>query len=374
MRIAVNTRFLLPNRREGLGNYTSEIVKRWVKNHPEIEFFFYFDRPYDPSFIYGDNVIPRVISPPARHPVLWYAWFEWALPNALSKDQVDVLFSPDGFSSLKYSGKKVVVIHDLGFEHYPSHVPYLARKFYQRYTPRYANDANHLFAVSQTTKDDVVERYGIDDKKITVAYNGIREGFDVLTEAVKANIRAKFSRGNPYFLFVGALHPRKNIPNLLRAFQLFKDKEVNTNYQLLITGRMAWKTSEINDVYQSMKNKDDVIFTDYLERDELQLITGAASLCLYPSLFEGFGVPLLEAMNCGVPIVTSAVSCMPEIVGKAAELVDPLSPESIVEGILKVVNDKDKNQELINLGLARAKAFSWDETARVIHQGVTSIL
>ena len=244
------------------------------------------------------------------------------------KDDLDVFWSPDGFTSLEYSGKKATVIHDLGFEHYPDHVPFLVGKYYRRFTPKYAHDSDHVFAVSQSTADDVITSYGVSSDKVSVAYNGVRKGFRPLTSKEKLDTKEKYSQGEDYFLFVGAMHPRKNVEGLVTAFEHYKTK-FGGNQKLLITGRKAWLTERISQVLETMKHKKDVEFLGYLNQDELIQITGSAKACLYLSLFEGFGVPLLEAMTCGVPVICSNVSCMPEIVGDAGILVPPDQPELI---------------------------------------------
>ena len=361
MRIAVNTRFLLKDRLEGIGLYTHEVCRRLVQDHPEVSFHFLFDRPYEDHYIYGSNVHPHVLFPPARHPLLWYWWFEWSLPAVLTKIQPDIFLSPDGFSSIRYTGKKATVIHDLGFEHFPEHVPSLVGKFYRKFTPRYAKTSDHIFCVSKATLDDIAEQYGISTEKMSVAYNGIREGFKPLTSDAIENVRKKIAEGQPYFLFVGALHPRKNISHLLRSFDKFCDD--HPGYKLVVTGRKAWMTAEMETTLISMKHGDDVIFTGYQTREELIKTTAAAFTCLYPSLFEGFGVPLLEAMTSGVPVITSNISAMPEVTGEAALLIDPSSEEATVDAMRRMVRDTSTRTECIKKGLDQSRKFSWQVTA-----------
>lgn len=371
MRIAINTRFLIKGQLEGLGLYTHEVCKRMVRNHPHHEFHFLFDRPFNKDFIYDTNVVPHVVFPPARHPALWYTWFEWSVPRRLRKIKPDVFLSPDAFTSLTYSGKKATVIHDLGFEHFPEHVPTLVRRYYKRYTPKYCRQSDHLFAVSETTRQDIIETYDIDQNKISVAFNGCREGFRPIEEKEKEAVRKIYSQGRPYFLFVGALHPRKNTAHLLRSFETFSEK--HDGYKLLVTGRKAWMNREMEEVYHSMKFADDVIFLGYLDKIDLQHVTGAADVCLYPSLFEGFGVPMLEAMKSGVPVVASHTSVMPEILGEAGLLIDPLSVNDTVKGMERVVKDDALREEMIQKGLLQSEKFNWDRTEKVIWKQLNSM-
>lgn len=371
MRIAINTRFLIKGQLEGLGLYTHEVAKRLVRNHPHHDFHFLFDRPFCDDFIYDTNVIPHTIFPPARHPALWYSWFEWRLPAYLKKIKADVFFSPDAFTSLNYKGPKATVIHDLGFEHYPDHVPALARRYYQRFTPKYCRTSDHIFAVSEYTKKDIVDRYKIDENKITVAYNGCREGFHPADEKEVNAIRKIYSEGKPYFLFVGALHPRKNTAHLIKSFEAFSQN--TPGYKLLVTGRKAWMNREMEEAYHNMKHPEDVVFLGYLDKKDLQNVTAGAFACLYPSLFEGFGVPMLEAMKSGVPVIASDVSVMPEIVGHAGIMIDPRSIESTVEGMNSLVQNSQLRSQCIQKGMKQAELFSWDETAKTIWRGLEAI-
>jgi len=148
MRIAINTRFLLPHKMEGFGWYTYEIMKRLVENHPEHTFILFFDRSYDAKFVFGENVIPVVLHPQARHPILFRIWFNWSVKRALKKYRADVFFSPDGYLSLTSDLPQIAVMHDLNFEHNPKDLKPTMRKYYQTYFPRFASKAKHIITVS----------------------------------------------------------------------------------------------------------------------------------------------------------------------------------------------------------------------------------
>ena len=144
MKIAVNARFLLKGKLEGIGWFTHEVLKRVVQNHPEHEFIFIFDRPYHEDFIYGKNVTPIVVPPPARHPILWYIWFEWSVKLVLKKHKPDLFISTDGFLSLSTKVPQLLVIHDLAFEHFPEHLPFKFRYYLRKFTPKFASNVNLL--------------------------------------------------------------------------------------------------------------------------------------------------------------------------------------------------------------------------------------
>lgn len=362
MRIAINTRFLLQGRLEGIGVFTKEVVSRMVKSHPEIEFFFFFDRAYDESFVFADNVTPIVVQPPARHPVLWYLWFEWAVPYYLKKHKIDHFFSPDSYLSLRTKIPQTVVIHDLAFEHFPEAVSGLVSKFYSYYLPRYAKKAEQIITVSEFTKHDIIEKYGVDASKISVTYNAADSKFKALATADQLAVREKYVDGAPYFLYVGALHPRKNIERLLLAFdQLKKSRECAT--KLLLVGRKAWGNEEMEAAYEGMTFKDDVVFTGRVSDQELVSIYASAFSLVYVPYFEGFGMPIVEAQACGVPVITSNKSSMPEVLGDAGLLVDPFDVNSITNGLLGMYDDEQLRQSVIKKGKLNLRRFDWQKTA-----------
>ena len=362
MRIAVNTRFLLPGKLEGIGWFTYETLKRITQQHPEHEFYFLFDRPFDSQFVFGSNVYPVVVPPPARHPLLWYLWFEWMLPAQLKKIKPDIFLSTDGYLSLKLKVPQVIVMHDLAFEHFPDHVATSAKKFYQYYSPRYAVKAKRIATVSDFTRQDIVQRYHISAEKIDVVYNGSNETFRPLSDEEKKVVKGKFTYGENYFIYAGAIQPRKNVANLFRAFDVFKNQS-GSNIKLVIAGRRAWQTEEAMQVFEKMQFKNDVVFTGHLERSELSKLMGAATALTYVSLFEGFGIPIVEAMNANVPVITSNVSSMPEVAGEAALLVDPTNVSSIAGAMRSIATDEGLRQKLIEVGKIQCSKFSWQQSA-----------
>ncbi len=372
MRIAINTRFLLKDKLEGIGWFTHEIVRRMVENHPDDEFYFLFDRPYDESFIFAENVHPIVVRPPARHPILWYIWFEFGVRNALSRINPDVFFSPDSFMTLGTFTPTVLVIHDLGFEHYPEHTPLLVRKYYRNFTPKYCRKAKHIISVSHFTKQDIQKQYDIPGEKISVAGNACRDYFKPLTSSAIMEVRNEISEGKPYFFFVGAVHPRKNVHRMIQAFDGFKTA-TQSDMKFVIAGRFAWDVDEVNMAHQFATHKDDIIFIGYQDAERLPKITGAAFALLYPSLFEGFGVPILEAMNCDVPVIVGNTSSMPEVVGDAGILVDPTDVDGIARSMMALVHQPGLYDELIRRGRIQKEKFNWDLFAEEIYDVLKNI-
>lgn len=372
MRIAVNTRLLLPQRLEGIGRFKHEVLQRLVERYPEHEFLFLFDRPYDDCFVYGPNVEAVVVPPPSRHPVLWYLWFEWALPLVLSRHRADVFLSMDGYCSLRTKVPTVMVTHDIAHVHYPEQVPAAARWYYNHFVPRYLARANSVVTVSDFCRSDISEHYAIPLDKIRVAGNAAHPRFVPLDAKGQARVRQQYAEGQQYFFYLGALHPRKNIARLLQAFSAFK-AQTSSPVKLLIGGRFAWQSGGIKTAYDQSEYREDIHFLGYVQDEDLVRIIASAMALTYVSLFEGFGVPIIEAMQAGVPVMTSSVSSMPEVAGDAGLLVDPTNTVEIAAGMQRLYEDEGLRQQLSKRGFNRAGIYTWEQTTDVIEQALNGV-
>jgi len=373
LKIAVNTRLLLKGRLEGIGWFSYETLKRITRSHPEHDFYFLFDRKYDQDFIFAQNVHPIVIAPQARHPVLYYLWFEQAVPRVLKKIGADIFFSPDGYLSLKTDVPSMNVFHDLNFEHYPKDLPWIERKFYRHYFPEYAFKARRIATVSEYSKMDTIKLYGVEKNKIDVVYNGANENFKPIEAAEIKHVRDKYSSGAPYFIFVGSLHPRKNLVRLFAAFDTFKQSDAQ-NIKLLIVGEKKWWTAEIDSAFEKMIYKTDVIFAGRLNIEQLHLVLASALATAYVSYFEGFGIPIVESFFCDVPVITSNITSMPEVAGDAALLVDPFSIDSIAAALTRIATDENLRKTLIERGHERRKMFSWQKTSERLWCSIENLI
>ncbi|MEM9545581.1 MAG: glycosyltransferase family 1 protein [Bacteroidota bacterium] len=367
MRIAVNARELLKGRMEGIGRYIYETSKRMVLDHPEDEFFFFFDRACDSSFIFSENVTPVVVHPQARHPILWYLWFEWSVPYYLKKYNIDVFYSGDTYLSMKTKVSTLIVCHDIAYKLYPNHLRKSHLKYYRNNFPKFHKKADHIVAVSEFTRQDIIQTYNLDPAKVSVAGNATPSGFAPLEEEEKKLVRQELTDGKPYFIYVGSLHPRKNVVKLINAFDQFK-KEHKTDHKLVLVGRLAWKNEQLNKTYETTTYRDDIILTGHIMKQQLPRYMASAEALTYVSVLEGFGIPLLEAMSSGTPVITSNVSSMPEVAGDAAILVDPHDPKSIASGMYEIISNEPLKKELVSKGFDRAKEFSWKKTADHIYQ------
>ena len=365
MKVAVNVRFLLNDRMEGIARFNYETLKRIVTNHPEDEFFFFFDRPYNESFIFGENVKPIVLYPPTRHPLLIAYWLEVRIKNQLRKIKPDIFLSGDTYMPMNPGVKTVVVSHDLAFLHFPGHMRFFDKKFYNYFFPKYHKKADKIIAVSEFTRKDIIEKYKIESDKIEVVYNAGNGHFYPVNSDIKTEFRKRLTDGKPYFVYLGSIHPRKNIVNLIKAFEIFKERTDSDHY-LAIIGRPAWKTRDFFEALNTSRYKSCII-NRQINREELPEYIGSAEALFYVSLFEGFGIPILEGFEAGIPVVTSNSSSMPEVAGDAAFLVDPKSPASIASAMEKLCTDPKLKAALIEKGKNRLDAFSWDKSAEKIY-------
>lgn len=368
LKVAVNTRFLIKDKLEGIGWFSYNILKEIVNTHPEVDFYFIFDRPYDAQFIFAENVKPIIVSPPARHPFLWYVWFEMALPNALKKINPDVFLSLDAYTSIKANVKKVTVFHDIAFAFFNGHVPFLVEKFMRFFTPKYLNASTEVITVSESSKKDLISHYHCDASKIWVSCNASSEVYQPVDIDTKTKFQQQNTQGLPYFIFVGSIHPRKNVINLLKAFEIFK-KTDKKSMKLVIIGRFAWQFEAVKAYYNTMTFKEDVIFVNHLAQDALHKWVSAAEALIYVPFYEGFGIPLIEAMNCKIPIVCSNISSMPEVTENAAIHVSPTNTQEIADAMTKVL-DVDTRTQLIEKGQEQIKKYSWQKGASILWQAI----
>jgi len=354
---------------DGLGQFTFEAFKHIVSQNPSVKFIFIFDRTPHSDFLFAKNITAEVISPQAKHPFLYRIWYQFSLKKLLKKLEPDIFVGTNGMIPLNTNTKTLSVIHDLNFEHHPEHLPFSLRNYYCKNFPKFAKKSNRIATVSEYSKSDIVKSYKIDASKIGVVYNGPNENFKPISTTEIASIRDKYTDGKPYFLFVGTLHPRKNLAYLFRAFGRFK-KQSNSDFKLVIVGKKMWWTNKIEKAYNALKYKNDVVFTGRVDDEDLYKITAAAHALTYVPIFEGFGIPLVEAMNCGVPVITSNVTSMPEVVEDAGLLVNPFSIGEIAQAMISIESDNNLRTELVEKSKMQATKFSWQKTGDLLWESI----
>lgn len=370
MKIAVNTRLLLYNKLEGIGYFTLKTLEKVVKNHPEHEFIFFFDRKYDKSYVFADNITPVVIHCPTRLPVLWYIYFEILLPLYLKKYKIDVFFSPDSYITKKTKIPTLNTFHDINYEYNSEYIENSWHRHYLLHNfPLFAKNATRLITVSEYSKRDLIKFYNIPENKIDVVYNAANELYYVISEEERGITKQRLTHGKDYFYYVGAIHKRKNLDNLFIAFDLFKEK-TNSDMKLVIIGsKKLWK-GKIEECFNNMKYKKDVIFTGRLEANEINMIANSALALTFVSQFEGFGIPIVEAFAAGCPVITSNTTSMPEVGGDAAMYCDPYNHQSIADVMEKVYSNPQLREKMIIKGFEQNKKFNWEKSAEKLWNSI----
>ncbi len=372
MRIAINTRLLLRGKMDGIGWFTYETARRIVARHPEHEFYFLFDRRPAAEFLFGPNVHAVVLCPQARHPVLWYLYFEWATRWALKRYKIDLYVSTDGMMPLHGGVPTLTVIHDLNFEHAEGNLKRSHQWYMTRYYRQFAQQATRVATVSEYSKGDIAATYGIDPAKIDVVYDGAHSGYRPHSEAEKTAIRQRFTDGKPYIIFISTILKRKNLANLLTAFDRLRSAEA-VDWKLVVVGAKVWWQDELAEAYERMQHKGEVVMCGHVEPQDLAALLSASVALVYPSYFEGFGIPILEAMYAETAVVCSNTTSMPEVGGEAALYVDPASVDDIYHAISSL-QDNRLREELIAKGRRQREKFSWEHTANLLWESMMKTL
>jgi len=363
MRIAINTRFSNYAYEEGYGRFTREVSGRMAAaSGGTDEFLFVYDRPVRSGLPEGPRVSAHVLGPPARHPLLWKFWYDVRVPAFLRRRRADVFLSPDGLCSLRTRVPQVMVIHDLAFKHFPAFLPKWQQAYLAWHTPACIRKAARVITVSEHARADILRHYPFAEGKVEVVYNAADPAFRPVDWGVRQAMMDKYADGCAYFVVVGSIHPRKNLINLLKGFSIFKKRQ-RSNMKLVITGRLAWQHGDFEEMLSRYAFRSDVRLTGYLPTEAMPALVGGAYALVYPSLWEGFGIPLVEAMQAGVPVLCSGNSSMPEVAGEAGLFFDPLQPEDIAAQLSRVYKDEPGRSVMIRRGLERASAFRWEDSA-----------
>ncbi len=386
MTIGIDIRVLTRGNRTGVEEYAINLLSRLLKLDTGIKYKLFFNAYNKVGLDYDWLGLPNV------------KLFEFKIPNRLlfisSKylkypkidkvlGGVDILLAPHFFNAQVSRGcKKVVTFHDLSFEYLPE-VSSWRRKFWQRRLldiKGEAAGADRIISVSESTRQDLINLYKIDQEKIKTIYLGVGEEFQKLkvdssVGGEKLKIKEKYRLPDKFVLYLGTIEPRKNIIGLIRAFELLKDKNSDlADLWLVIAGVKGWLYDEIFEEAKKSKYSGRILFTGFIEPADKVYLYNLASLFVYPSLFEGFGFPPLEAMACGVPVITSNISSLPEIVGNAGLMIDPYNISELAWAMEEVLSDAVLREELASRGLERARIFSWDKCAGETLSLITSLI
>ena len=369
MKIAVNCWVLRNKQLDGIGNFTVETLPRIIRSHPEIEFLVMVDKNFTEPYFDFPNVKKYPVFPPYRHPLLYVAYMEWTVRLFLRKHRPDLFLSMEGFLSLGSSCKQLPIIYDLNFEEYPQDLTLKNRLYFRGFFPRFARKAARIATISEYSLRDIVKRYGIPENKIDNVSCGIKEALSPLTEEEKTATRKEYTGGSDYFFFVGSMHPRKNIVRLLQAFDRFRSGHA-APVKLVLSGHILWDDASIHQVLGALKFKDDIIFTGRVTDDQLRRLLGSALCLSFVPTFEGFGLPIVEAFQSGVPVICSNTTSMPEVAADAALQVSPFDIDQIAAAMEKLASSPELRQNLVQKGFIQKNIFTWDRTAGLLYQSM----
>ena len=373
MTVAVNVRHLIPNKMEGIGLFSYQIMKRITQKHSDVNFYFLFDRNFSDRFLFSENITPIILSPPARHPLLIYYWNEYLVPDLLNKLKPDVYVSLDGFISKRATYKQYAVVHDVNFAVYPQYLTWSLRKLYEYFFIKHSCYATRIATVSEFSKTEIVKYLNYPLEKIDVVYNASNLHLESLNDEQAMVLKQRYTQGKNYFLFIGSINPRKNVEGLLKAFELYK-AYTGSDDKLIIVGRSFWGNSAIQKLYRSSRYKNDIVFTGRLEDTITACLLHDAKALVYVSHYEGFGVPVVEAMQIGTPVITSSTTALSEVAGEAAIKIHPQDMEGIAMAMKKISEDQGYVQLLIEKGKIQAQKFNWDKSADQFWEGIVKVM
>jgi glycosyltransferase involved in cell wall biosynthesis len=342
----------------GIGNYTYNLIKELNKLDADKDFLYLINYEHNRFFT---NLKEVTINNPFKV-LKTYAWYPFLVIKLRDHD-LDVIHNPSQVPTfLKFKQKYIITIHDLTPFITPKESKFGRPLIYKLFFPRTLKTADKIIADSNSTKQDLIRYFNIPEEKIKVILLAADEKFKPLNNEEIDEFKQEYNLNFPFILYVGTLEARKNILTLIRAF--YKLKKKNIHYKLVITGKKGWKYKEIFKTIDKLNLQNDIIFTGYVPEEDLPALYKAADLFVYPSIYEGFGLPPLEAMACGTPVITSNTSSLPEVVGDAGIMVDPYDVDGLARAMYKALTNERLRKEMTKKGLERAKMFSWEKCAR----------
>ena len=361
MKIGIDINVVNHFPREGLGNYVYYLLENLMNLDWQNEYTLYLKSKPTGNFLLDikNNFKLKVLK-------VGKLWMQLGIPLSCVFDKQDViLFTTPLVPFVSLPCKTVVTIHDLAFMHLPE-FPLFSQRYLLALTKFATKRVDRIIVYSQSTKKDIVKYCGINPRKINLIYLGYDdESYNSKIDLNKTQlIKQKYNLTKDYILHIGAVKKRKNILRLIEALNLLK-KEYRIKHMLVIAGRKDESYyHELVLTINRLGLKTEIVFTGYIVQDDLPYLMKGADVFVFPSLFEGFGLPVLEAMATGIPVVASNLSSLPEVVGNAGILVNPYNIEEIAQAIYRVLTDKNLREDMYNKGLERAKMFSWRRTAQ----------
>ena len=366
MRIAVDARLFPVN--EGQGYFIKQLFHRLARRHETHHFIFFFDKPINPVPDTAANITTVVITPEPTNIFLYKWWYDIKLTLALKKHKATIFIGTNGICSLTTAVPQLLIIQNLVFLHDSVSYPKSVIFFYKRFSAKFLKKAAAIITFSDFTKQEVTNVYKIAEQKLTAIGCAAKSFFKPLDYSEKEKVKEQYAQGCEYFIFYGGRHPAKNLIGVLKAFSIFK-KWQKTNMKLLITiSEKQYKDGA--EKLKSYKYKNEVILLHNLSAGDLAKVTAGAYATIFPSAGEGFGLAALEALQCEVPVITSANSSTAEIAADAALYADAAKPEETAEQMKRIFKDEELRNKLVASGKELAKLYTFDKTLALIWQKI----
>jgi glycosyltransferase involved in cell wall biosynthesis len=359
LRIGIDARTTL-SPKTGDRTYTLNLVRALARMDAENEYFLLLDRAPPPGLLPDAPNFHHVVLP-----TFWGRWWTMVqVPLFARRAALDVLHV-QYITPLVCSARVVTAIHDVSFAVLPETFPLKDRLLLNLFVPLSASSASKVLTLSESSKRDLIERLGVSPEKIVITPCGVDETMRRVEDPQSiADVLRRYGITPPFILSVGLLQPRKNLPRVVEAFARLRERRPDLPQRLVIGGRVGWGVEPLMNRVRALRLENAVHFAGYVADEDLPALYSAADLFVYPSLYEGFGLPPLEAMACGAPVVTSNVSSLPEVVGDAALMVNPLDVEAMAAAMEQILTDSTLRQTLTARGGERARAFTWERMAR----------
>lgn len=371
MKIGVDIRVLMDKHYSGVSEYTSAVLRSILRQDSGDKFHLFYNSFHNVAGRIGRFDYPNVTIKRTSFP---NKLFNYGLQKSLSWPKIDsiiggadVFWSPHiNFSCLSKQVKHVLTVHDISFLHYPEF--FSRRKNIWHHALRLkklTENCQHIVAVSENTRQDIIELLNVPDNKVTTIYSGINPPVPMPGPDEERTFFRRHELKKRFILYLGTIEPRKNITGLIYAYNRLRDENVNlVDVQLVLAGARGWRHRAIFRAWEDSPYRRDIKFLGYVSAREKELLYNRAEVFIYPSYYEGFGLPPLEAMDRGLPVITSNVSSLPEVVGSAALTINPYDINEIAKALELVVTEPELKRGLIEKGKLQAKSFSWDETAK----------
>lgn len=369
------------NQGAGIGRYAREVVPAAVRALGDVDVILWYapERPGQAPFLnaalskFDPGIQPRVVSVPVSRRRMDQFWYRARIPlplQVLARARADIVYSPDFTAPPSGRTPRIVTIHDLAFEICPERAPAGLRRYLQAVVPRHVASAARVIAVSETTRADLIELYGVEPSKIAVAPNGVDERF-FSAQPLTAGERMSLGLPERYILTVGTLEPRKNHVTLFRAMDILG---AGFDYTLVVAGRPGWETAPILDAAAPLVQTGRVRLLDYVPERLLPGLYAGARCLVYPSWYEGFGLPVLEALAAGIPVVASTAPALKEVAGACARYGDPASAEEIAQAIIDAVADSEHTPDRTEARRRQARRYTWEAAGQAVANVIREVV